>query len=62
MGASAYVLCPSARHVGLRIVVRNGFNADMADILLSHLERAVADDLSKLATPPPISRPEAFHH
>jgi glutamate/tyrosine decarboxylase-like PLP-dependent enzyme len=46
----------------LRIVVRNGFSADMADILLAHLERAVADDLSKLSKPPPISRPEGFHH
>jgi glutamate decarboxylase len=46
----------------LRIVVRNGFSADMADILLGHLERAIADDLSKLHRPPPISHPEAFHH
>ena len=46
----------------LRIVVRNGFSADMADILLGHLQRAVVDDLSKLHAPPPISRSEAFHH
>jgi hypothetical protein len=46
----------------LRIVVRNGFGGDMAEILLGHLERAVADDLSKLATPPPFTRAEAFHH
>jgi glutamate decarboxylase len=46
----------------LRIVVRNGFSAEMADILVTHLQRAVVDDLAKLPTPPPISRPEGFHH
>jgi glutamate decarboxylase len=45
----------------LRIVVRNGFSADMADILLDHLARVI-EDLSRLAAPPPISRPQAFHH
>ncbi len=59
----AYTLPANLQDVAvLRVVVRNGFNADMADILLGHLERAIADDLSKLPTPPPISRPEAFHH
>ena len=45
-----------------RIVVRNGFSADMADILLSHRARAIVGDLSKLPAPPPISRPQGFHH
>jgi glutamate decarboxylase len=46
----------------LRIVVRNGFDHDMADILLDHLRRAIAVDLSKRPAPPPISRPQGFHH
>lgn len=59
----AYTLPANLEDVAvLRIVVRNGFSADMADILLTHLERAIVDDLSKLPTPPPISRNEAFHH
>jgi glutamate decarboxylase len=45
----------------LRIVVRNGFSADMADILLDDLAR-VMEDLSRLTAAPPISRPQAFHH
>jgi glutamate decarboxylase len=45
----------------LRIVVRNGFSADMADLLLRHLESAVAD-LAKLPAPSPLPRREAFHH
>jgi glutamate decarboxylase len=59
----AYTLPANLEDVAvLRIVVRNGFSADMADILLAHLGRAVADDLSKLSKPPPISRAEGFHH
>jgi glutamate decarboxylase len=59
----AYALPANLAHVAvLRVVVRNGFSADMAGILLTHLERAVAEDLSKLSTPPPISRPQGFHH
>ncbi len=59
----AYTLPANLEDVAvLRIVVRNGFSADMADILLGHLERAVADDLSKLSKPLPISRAEGFHH
>jgi glutamate decarboxylase len=59
----AYTLPANLQDVAvLRIVVRNGFSGDMGDILLSHLERAVADDLSKLRAAPPISHPEAFHH
>jgi glutamate decarboxylase len=59
----AYTLPANLEHVAvLRIVVRNGFNADMADILLADLRRAVDDDLSPLPAPPPISRPQAFHH
>ena len=46
----------------LRIVVRNGFNADMADILLTDLRRAIDDDLSKLTAPPPFVRRPGFHH
>jgi glutamate decarboxylase len=58
----AYTLPANLEDVAvLRIVVRNGFDHDMADILLSHL-RAVEDDLSKLSAPPPISRPQGFHH
>jgi glutamate decarboxylase len=45
----------------LRIVVRNGFSPDMADILLDDLARVI-EDLSRLPAPPPISRPQAFHH
>jgi glutamate decarboxylase len=59
----AYTLPPNLEHVSvLRIVVRNGFNADMASILLDDLRRAVDDTLSKLPAPPPIPRPQAFHH
>jgi glutamate decarboxylase len=45
----------------LRIVVRNGFSPDMADILLDDLTRVI-EDLSRLPAPPPISRRQAFHH
>jgi glutamate decarboxylase len=59
----AYTLPANLEEVAvLRIVVRNGFSADMGDILLGHLERAIADDLSKLSKAPPISRRQAFHH
>jgi glutamate decarboxylase len=59
----AYTLPANLEDVAvLRIVVRNGFDHDMADILLNHLRRAIDDDLSKLPAPPPISRPRAFHH
>jgi len=59
----AYTLPANLQDVAvLRIVVRNGFSDDMADILLAHLERAIDEDLSKLPAPPPISRPEGFHH
>jgi len=59
----AYTLPANLEDVAvLRIVVRNGFNLDMADILLTHLKRAIDEDLSKLPAPPPISRPQAFHH
>ena len=46
----------------LRIVVRNGFSADLAEIFLGHLERAVRDDLSTLPTRPQRLHSEAFHH
>ena len=59
----AYTLPANLEHVAvLRIVVRNGLNGDMADVLLGDLRRAVDEDLSKLPAPPPISRPRAFHH
>jgi glutamate decarboxylase len=45
----------------LRIVVRNGFSPGLADILLDDLARVV-HDLSRLSEPPPISRPQGFHH
>jgi glutamate decarboxylase len=59
----AYTLPANLEDVAvLRIVVRNGFDLEMADILLAHLRRAIDEDLSKYPEPPPISRPEAFHH
>ena len=59
----AYTLPANLEHVAvLRIVVRNGFDHDMADTLLSHLRRSIEDDLSNLPAPPPISRPQGFHH
>jgi glutamate decarboxylase len=59
----AYTLPANLEHVAvLRIVIRNGFGHDMADILLTHLRQAVNQDLSKLEAPPPISRPQGFHH
>jgi glutamate decarboxylase len=59
----AYTLPANLEDVAvLRIVVRNGFDHDMADTLLTHLRRSIEDDLSNLAAPPPISRPQGFHH
>ena len=59
----AYTLPANLEDVAvLRVVVRNGLNADMADILLADLKRAVDEDLARLPAPPPISRPRAFHH
>jgi glutamate decarboxylase len=59
----AYTLPANLEDVAvLRIVVRNGFDLEMADTLLSHLRRSIDDDLSKLPAPPPISRPQGFHH
>jgi glutamate decarboxylase len=58
----AYTLPADLEDVAvLRIVVRNGFSADMADILLADLARVVKD-ASGLAAPPPIPRAQAFHH
>jgi glutamate decarboxylase len=58
----AYTLPANLEDVAvLRIVVRNGFSADMAEILLGHLERAVRG-LSKLPGPLPLPHAEAFHH
>ena len=46
----------------LRIVVRNGFDRDLADILINDI-RYTADYLSKLAAPlPPDPSPHNFHH
>ena len=59
----AYTLPANLEDVAvLRIVVRNGFDHDMADTLLTHLRRSIEDDLSNLPAPPPISRPQGFHH
>jgi glutamate decarboxylase len=59
----AYTLPANLEDVAvLRIVVRNGFDHDMADTLLTHLRHSIEDDLSKLPAPPPISRPQGFHH
>jgi glutamate decarboxylase len=59
----AYTLPANLEHVAvLRIVVRNGLTADMADALLADLERAVSQGLSRLSEPPPIPRRQAFHH
>jgi glutamate decarboxylase len=58
----AYTLPANLEDVAvLRIVVRNGFSADLAEILLDDLARIVGD-LSRLTEPPPISRPQGFHH
>jgi glutamate decarboxylase len=58
----AYTLPANLEDVAvLRIVARNGFSADMADILLEHLRRAVGE-LGKLPAAPPITRRESFHH
>jgi glutamate decarboxylase len=58
----AYTLPAHLEHVAvLRIVVRNGLSADLADILLEDLARVV-QDLSRLSEPPPIPRPQGFHH
>ena len=58
----AYTLPAKLEDVAvLRIVVRNGFSADMADILLEDL-RASWRDVSRLPAPPPISRRTSFHH
>lgn len=57
----AYTLPADLEHVALlRIVVRNGFSADLADILLDDLARVV-EDTSRLVAPPPTSRSEPFH-
>jgi glutamate decarboxylase len=46
----------------LRIVVRNGFTRDLADLLVNDIRDAVAD-LSKLEAPlPPQPSPQNFHH
>jgi glutamate decarboxylase len=59
----AYTLPANLEDVAvLRIVVRADFSDDMADILLTDLRRAIDEDLSKLPAPPPISRPQGFHH
>jgi glutamate decarboxylase len=59
----AYTLRANLEDVAvLRIVVRNGFSGDMAEILLGHLERAVREDLSKLPAPLHLPHVEAFHH
>jgi glutamate decarboxylase len=59
----AYTLPANLEDVAvLRIVVRNGLTPDMADALLTDLRRAVSDELSSFREPPPMPRPQAFHH
>jgi glutamate decarboxylase len=46
----------------LRIVVRNGFDRDMADLLINDI-RGAAEYLSRLEAPmPPDPSPHNFHH
>ena len=57
----AYTLPPDVSDVAvLRIVVRNGFSADLGELFLADLERVMAE----LATQPAHHRPHrsAFHH
>ena len=46
----------------LRIVVRNGFDRDLADLLIADIQSA-ADYLAQLTAPlPPDPAPRNFHH
>ena len=47
--------------VALRVVVRNGFSRDLAELLLTDLE-AVVDYLGRLSAPLPEELGEGFHH
>jgi glutamate decarboxylase len=59
----AYTLPANLEEVAvLRIVVRNGFSADLAEILLGHLGRSLREHLSKLRAPGPGPHAQAFHH
>jgi glutamate decarboxylase len=57
----AYTLPPDVSDVAvLRVVIRNGFSADLGELFLADLERVMAE----LATQPAHHRPHraAFHH
>jgi glutamate decarboxylase len=59
----AYTLPANLEDIAvLRVVVRNGFSADMAAILLADLRRAVDGRLSAMTGPAPVPEHEAFHH
>jgi glutamate decarboxylase len=58
----AYRMPPNLDHVDvLRIVVRNGFGHDLAELLLADLKRALAH-LDATGGAPPGERRSAFHH
>jgi glutamate decarboxylase len=59
----AYTMPPNREDlVVLRVVVRNGFSHDMADLFLRDLH-AAAQWLDDLAAPmPQEQRPSSFHH
>jgi glutamate decarboxylase len=60
----AYTFPAHLEHVAvLRIVVKNGFGRDLADLLLDDLRRAV-EHLGSLDAPQPQppTRAERFHH
>ena len=50
------------RRTCCRIVVRNGFSRDLAELLLDDLEHAI-ERLGRLDGPlPPVDHPSTFHH
>ncbi len=58
----AYTLPPNLQDTAvLRIVVRNGFGRDLAELLARDLAR-VTEELAKLGPLPPHAERTAFHH
>ena len=59
----AYTMPPKRDDLAvLRVVVRNGFSHDMAELFLRDLRTAV-DWLDRLEAPmPPEEQPSSFHH
>ena len=59
----AYTMPPKREDLGvLRVVVRNGFSHDMAELFLRDLRSAI-DWLDNLESPMPVEeRPSSFHH